>query len=111
VRPCGRARGVAGVGVVYHAIFALLAGIELSVEMTGICSRSLATGVIIFGPFGDLGDNPRGHTHRVRHWIFGVVLCIAGEHNYKIRFENDTENVSFSTSLRVESHDLGVPFQ
>jgi hypothetical protein len=38
-----------------------------------------------------------------------LVWLYAGEHKYKVRFENDLEKVCFSTSLRVESHDLGVP--
>jgi hypothetical protein len=41
--------------------------------------------------------------------MFRVVVCAAGEHTCKVRFENDLEKVCFSTSLRVESHDLGVP--
>jgi hypothetical protein len=57
---------------------------------------------------GELGENPRGHTRRVRQRIFGVVVCASGEHKYNARFESDTEQVCFSTSLRVESHDIGV---
>jgi hypothetical protein len=45
----------------------------------------------------------------VRQRSFGVVVCVAGEHKYKVRFENDLEKVCFSISLRVESHELGVP--
>jgi hypothetical protein len=53
--------------------------------------------------------NPRGLKRRVRHRLFGVVVCAAREHKYKVRFENDLEKVCFSTSLRVEIHVLGVP--
>jgi hypothetical protein len=53
--------------------------------------------------------NPRGLKRRVQQRIFGVVVCAAGEHKYKVRFENDLEKVCYSTSLRVESHVLGVP--
>jgi hypothetical protein len=70
--------------------------------------KSLSTGIRVSGPFGELGGNPRGHKRRVRQRIFGVVVCAAGEHKYNVRFENDTEQVCFSTSLRVESHDIGV---
>jgi hypothetical protein len=45
----------------------------------------------------------------MRQRVFGVVVCAAGEHKYKVRFENDLEKVCFSTSLRVESHDVGFP--
>jgi hypothetical protein len=58
-----------------------------------------------------LGGNPRGHKRRVRQRIFGVVVCAAGEHKYNVRFENDTEQVCFSTSLRIESHDIGFPLE
>jgi hypothetical protein len=63
------------------------------------------------GPFVELGENPSGHKHCVRQRIFGVLVCAAGEHKYKVRFENDAEQVCFSTSLRVESHDIGVPLE
>jgi hypothetical protein len=43
--------------------------------------------------------------------IFGVVVRASNERNYKVRFENDTEQVCFSTSLRVESHNLGVTLE
>jgi hypothetical protein len=32
-------------------------------------------------------------------------------HKYNVRFENDTEQVCFSSSLRVESRDIGVPLE
>jgi hypothetical protein len=44
----------------------------------------------------------------VRQRIFGKVVCASGEHTYNVRFENDTEQVCFSTSLRGESHDIGI---
>jgi hypothetical protein len=53
--------------------------------------------------------NPRSLKRCVRQRLIGVVVCAAGEHKYKVRFENDLEKVCFSTSLRVESHILGVP--
>jgi hypothetical protein len=80
-----------------------------SIMSTSSKSRSLSTGVRVSGPYGELVVNPRGLKQRVRHRIFGVVVCAAGEHKYKVRFENDLEKVCFSTSLRVESRDLGVP--
>jgi hypothetical protein len=52
--------------------------------------------------------NPRGLKRRVRQRLFGVVVCAAGEHKYKDRFENELEKVCSSTSLRVESHVLVV---
>jgi hypothetical protein len=71
--------------------------------MTGIRSRSLVTGVRVYGPFEDLGDNPRGHKRHVRQRICGVIVCTVWEHKYKmIHFENDTEKVCLSTSLKVE---------
>jgi hypothetical protein len=73
--------------------------------------KSLAAGVRVSGPFGKLVENPRGHKRRVRQRIFGIVVCAAGEHKYSIRFENNTEQVCFSTSLRVESHDIGIPLE
>jgi hypothetical protein len=75
------------------------------------CPKSLSTGVRVSGPFVKLEENPRGHTRRVRQRIFGFVVCAAGEHKYKVRFENDTEKMCFSTSLRVESHYLGVTLE
>jgi hypothetical protein len=57
--------------------------------------KSLSIGVRVSGPFGELGVNPRGHKRRVSQRIFGVVVCAAGEHNYNVRFENDTEQVCF----------------
>jgi hypothetical protein len=72
-------------------------------------SRSLSSGVRVLGRYGELVANPRGLKRRVRQRLFGVVVCAAGEHTYKVRFENDLEKVCFSTSLRVESHVLGVP--
>jgi hypothetical protein len=72
-------------------------------------SRVLSSGARVSGPYGELVANPRGLKRRVRQRIFGVVVCAAGEHKYKVRFENDLEKVCFSTSLRVESHDLSVP--
>jgi hypothetical protein len=56
-------------------------------------------------------ENPGGQKRRVRQRIFGIVVCAAGEHKYSIRFENNTEQVCFSTSLRVESHDIGIPLE
>jgi hypothetical protein len=73
--------------------------------------KSLSTGVRVSGPFGELGENPRGHKRRVRQRIFGVVVCAAGKHKYNVRFENDTEQVCLPTSLRVESHYIGVPLE
>jgi hypothetical protein len=70
---------------------------------------SLATGVRVSGPFGELVANPNGHTHRVRSRICGVVVGAAGENKYKVRFENDKEIYCVSSSLRIESHDLGIP--
>jgi hypothetical protein len=73
--------------------------------------KSLATGVRVSGPFVKLGGNPRGHKPRVHQKIFGIVVCAAGEHKYNVRFENDTEQVCFSTSMIVESHDIGIPLE
>jgi hypothetical protein len=73
--------------------------------------KNLATGVRVSGPFGKLGGNPGGHKHQVRQRIFGIVVCTAGEHKYNVIFENYTEQVCFSTSLRVESHDIGIPLE
>jgi hypothetical protein len=53
--------------------------------------------------------NPNGHKLRVRSWIHGVVVGAVGENKYKVRFENDEEIYCVSSSLRIESHDLGVP--
>jgi hypothetical protein len=53
--------------------------------------------------------NPNGHKRRVRSWICGVVVGAVGENKYKVRFENDKEIDCVSSSLRIESHDLGVP--
>jgi hypothetical protein len=72
-------------------------------------SRSLSSGVRVSRRYGELEVNPRGLKRRVRKRLFGVVVCAAGEHKYKVIFENDLEKVCFSTSLRVESHVLGVP--
>jgi hypothetical protein len=47
----------------------------------------------------------------VHQRIFGIGVCAACEHKYSIRFENNTEHVCFSTSLRVESHDIGIPLE
>jgi hypothetical protein len=71
--------------------------------------RSLSTGFSVSGLYEELVANPRGLKRRLRQRMFGVVVCAAGEHNYKVRFENDLEKVFFLTSLRVESHNLGVP--
>jgi hypothetical protein len=71
--------------------------------------RSLATGVRVSGPFGELVVNPNGHKRRVRARISGVVVGDVGENKYKVRFENDKEIDCASSSLRIESHDLGVP--
>jgi hypothetical protein len=64
----------------------------------------------VSGPFGESGEKPRGHTRCVCQRIFGVAVCVVGEHKYKVR-ENDTEQVCFSTSLRVEIHGIGVPLK
>jgi hypothetical protein len=72
-------------------------------------SRSLSSGVRVLGRYGELVANPRGLKRRVRQRLFGVIVCAAGEHKYHVKFENDLEKVSFSTSLRVESHVIGVP--
>jgi hypothetical protein len=71
--------------------------------------RSLATGVRVYGTFGELVANPNGHKRRVRSRICGVVVGDVGENKYKVRFENDKEIDCISSSLRIESHDLGVP--
>jgi hypothetical protein len=47
----------------------------------------------------------------VRQRIFGIVVCAAGKHKYNVRFENDTEHVCFSTSLRAENHAIGIPLE
>jgi hypothetical protein len=71
--------------------------------------RSLATGVRVSGPFGELVANPNGHKRRVRSRICGVVVGTVGENKYKVRFENNKEIHCVSSSLRIESHCLGVP--
>jgi hypothetical protein len=71
--------------------------------------RSLATGVRVYGHFGELVANPNGHKRRVRSRICGVVVGAVGENKYKVRFENDKEIDCVSSSLRIESRDLGVP--
>jgi hypothetical protein len=70
---------------------------EFSVKMSAASSppKSLSTGVRVSGPFGELGENIRGHKSRVRQRIFGVVVRAAGEHKYKVRFENGTEKCDF----------------
>jgi hypothetical protein len=50
--------------------------------------HSLANGVRIYGPFGELVANPNGHNRHVRSRICGVVVGAVGENKYKIRFEN-----------------------
>jgi hypothetical protein len=71
--------------------------------------RSLTTGVRVSGPFGELVANPNGHKRRMRSRICGVIVGDVGENKYKVRFENDKEIDCVSSSLRIESHDLGVP--
>jgi hypothetical protein len=61
--------------------------------------RSLATGVRVSGPFGELVANPNGHKRRVRSRICGVVVGAVGENKYKVRFENDKEIDCVSSSL------------
>jgi hypothetical protein len=70
---------------------------------------SLATGVRVSGPFGELVVNPNGHKRQVRSCIYGVVVVAVGENKYKFWFENDKEIDCASSSLIIESHDLGVP--
>jgi hypothetical protein len=71
--------------------------------------RSLATGVRVSDPFGELVANPNGHKRRVRSRICGFIFGAVGENKYKVRFENDKEIHCVSSSLRIESHCLGVP--
>jgi hypothetical protein len=71
--------------------------------------RSFATGVRVSGPFGELVVNPNGHKHCVRSRICDVVVGAVGENKYKARFENYKEIDCVSYSLKIESHDLGVP--
>jgi hypothetical protein len=71
--------------------------------------RSLATGVRVYGTFGELVANPNGHKRRVRSRICGVVVGDVGENKYKVRFENYKEIDCVSSSLLSEIHDLGVP--
>jgi hypothetical protein len=82
-------------------------------EMSASSSRpkSLSAGVRVAGPFGKLVENPRGHKRRMRQRIFDIVVCAASEHKYNVRFETNTEQVCFSTSLRVESHDIVIPLE
>jgi hypothetical protein len=56
---------------------------------------SLLSGLRFLGRYGELVVNPRGLKKRVRQRLFGVVVCSAGEHTYKVRFENDLEKVCF----------------
>jgi hypothetical protein len=53
--------------------------------------------------------NPNGHKRRVRSRMCGVVVGAVGENKYKVRFDNDKEIHCVSSSLRIESHCLGVP--
>jgi hypothetical protein len=71
--------------------------------------RSLATGVRVSGPFGELVANLNGHTRRVRSRICGGVVGDVGENKYNVSFENDKEIHCVFSSLRIESHCLGVP--
>jgi hypothetical protein len=71
--------------------------------------RSLATGVRVSGPFGELVANPNGHKRHMCSQICGVVVGAVGENKYKLSFENDKEIDCVSSSLRIESHDIGVP--
>jgi hypothetical protein len=45
----------------------------------------------------------------VRSRICSVAVEASGESKYKVRFENDKEIYCVYYSLRIESHDLGVP--